>query len=303
MGSAGIGKASRSLVCSTLNRMASWKESKAQKFAPLVATILLVVSEAITYKFPSERQIETQTTLTVIKSSVGVWFGWFAIIFWGACMVCSLMSIATRNKWGWLSFLAFLVCPCVGLSSGLEEMDHTYVDEGSSKDVDGSEYHLLTNSFLQGHKCLLAKVKDRAGSTTTYAILSFASFSGDAEHVRLVRTQGKPEVHAPTITRGRLLIAAFETYAYGAYDLNHKVNHSGSSDDKGYPISKLSPFVLLGPNDIPNQTDFEEALKEDAFNVTDPDVLKSELQNSNPRVREMAKIWLAKLAAKASAKP
>lgn len=81
-------------------------------------------------------------------------------------------------------------------------------------------------------------------------------------------------------------------------DLKHKL----PPNDNKYPNLKLSPFVLLGPNDIPNQSDFEEALK-DEFNVTDPEVLKSELQNSNPRVREMAKKWLSKIALKASVKP
>ena len=272
--------------------MASWRESRAQKLAPLVATLLLAVSETIAFQFPSERQIETHATLAVIKNPVGLWFGWFAIILWVTCVVCSVMSIVTRNKWGLLSFLAVLVCPIVAFFSAFDEAIAMYIDEGSLRDSDGSEYHLFSNSFLQGNKLMLAKVVERSGSRTTYSILSVASNSGDADHVRLIRPKRKPEVHAPTITRGRLLIGAPGGYAYVFCDLKQKLK----------PDLKLSPFVLLGPNDIPNQTDYEEAL-EDQFNVTDPEVLKSELQNSNPRVREMAKKWLAKLAVKASTKP
>ena len=278
--------------------MASWKESRVQKLAPLVATLLLAVSEIIAFQFPSERQIETHAALAVIKSPVGLWFGWFAIILWVTCIVCLVMSIVTRNKWGLLSFLAVLVCPIVAFFSALDESIAMYIDEGSLRDSDGSEYHLFSNSFLQGNKLMLARVVERSGSRTTYSILSVASNSGDANRVRLIRPQGKPEVSAPTITRGRLLIGAPEGYAFVFYDLKQNL----PPNDNNNPNLKLSPFVLLGPNDIPNQTDFEEALK-DEFNVTDPEVLKSELQNSNPRVREMAKKWLVKVAAKAAVKP
>jgi hypothetical protein len=282
---------------------ASWKESRIQRLAPLVITLLLGVCETVAYKFPYERQIETETTLTVVRNSVGGWFETLALIFWAACFVCSLMSLVTRNKWGFLSILGFLVCPCVGLSSGLDNMDHTYIDEGSTKDKDGTEYHLLANSMLQGHKLLLAKVSNRDGSRTSYSIFTMASCSGDSDHVLLIRPQGKRDATAPIITKERLLIAAFGSYAYGAYDLKRPTKHVASEDDRGYPISKVSPFVLIDLNDKPSQTDFEAAIKEDGFNVTDPVVLKSELLNPNPRVRDMAKKWLAKLADKPSRKP
>ena len=132
--------------------MASWKESRVQKLAPLVAMLLLVVSETIAFQFPSERQIETHAALAVIKSPVGLWFGWFAIIFWVACLVCSVMSIVTRNKWGLLSLLAVLVGPIVAFFSALDESIAMYIDEGSVRDRDRSEYHMFSNSFLPGQQ-------------------------------------------------------------------------------------------------------------------------------------------------------
>ena len=212
------------------------------------------------------------------------------------------MSIFTRNKLGWLSFIALLISPVVAFFSAFDEAVAMYVDEGNLIDVNGSEYHLFSNSFLQGNKLMLSRVVERSGSRTIYSILSIGSNSGDAPHVRMIRAQGQPDVHAPTITRGRLLIGAPEAYAYVFYDLNQKVL-SAPSEDHTYSISKVSPFVLLGPNDIQNQPDFDEALKDDGFNVTDPEVLKSELQNPNPRVQEMAKKWLGNLVARAAKKP
>ena len=261
----------------------------------MVATLLLIVSEVLAHYFPSWFQIETQTSLTVIAYPIGAWFEGFALFSWIACIVCSFVSLFTKTKWGLLSFLAFLICPVVALSTGMEQIAETYNHEGELKDVDGSEYHLFSNSFFQGNKLLIAKVNDRTGSRTSYNKLATASCSGDANHLQLIRPQSKPNTSPLNMTKDRLLIGTSgETYAFVAYDLKRQLELS---------ISKVSPFVLLGPQDIPNQSDFEEALKGGPFSVNDSDVLKSELKNANPNVRVMAQKLLTKLSSKAGSGP
>lgn len=275
--------------------MASEKQSKTQKFAPLVATLLLLLSGSLAYYLPSERQIETRTTLTVATNSLGSWFFGLALLCWIACIVCSCISLVGKNKWGFLSFLAVLVYPLIYFSTGLEEAANAYIDEGKLSDSDGSEYHLFSNSFIQGNKLLIAKFNDRKGSRTNYSKLATASWSADADHLQLIRSQSKPSTLPLTITRDRLLIGTIERkYTYVAFDLKRQVN---------FPISKVSPFVLLSAQDTPNQTDFEEALKGDLFSVSDPDVLKSELKNPNQIVREMAQKLLTKSSSKAGLNP
>ena len=275
--------------------MASWKQSKILKVAPLVATLLLILCEVLAHYFPSWYQIESQTSLTVISYAAGAWFEGFAVISWIACFVCSVVSLFTKTKWGFLSFLAFLICPVVAFSTGIEQVAESYNEQGQLTDADGSEYHLFSNSFFQGNKLLIAKVKDRAGARTDFIKLATASNSGDANHLLLIRPQSKPGTSPLTLTKDRLLIGADgATYAFVAYDLKRQVDLS---------ISKVSPFALIGPKDIPNHADFAEALKGDMFSVSDGDVLKSELKNANPTVREMAKQLLAKASSKADSKP
>lgn len=260
-----------------------------------MATFLLILFETLAFQFPSERQIESQTFLTVIANPMGSWFEKFAVISWIACTVSSFLSLFTRSKWGLLSFFAVLICPIVAIFSGVEDSITYYNHEDELKDIEGSEYHLFSNSFFQGNKLLIAKVNDRTGSRTNYAKLASGSFSGDANHVLLIRPQFKSSTSPLTITRGRILLCTYgEKYVFASYDLKRQVDLS---------IDKVSPFVLLGPKDAPNQTDFEEAFKGDPFNVSDPDVLKSELKNANPKVREMAKKLIAKLSLKAGSGP
>ena len=272
--------------------MANWRDSKIQKFAPLAATLLLFVFEGTTLKLPSDRQIETRTTLAIITSSLGSWCENLAMVTWIACLIFSIMSLFTRNKWGLLSILAFLICPIIGIATGFEPAITHYENQGTIKDVDGSEYQAFTNSFLHGNKIILTKVISRTKLRTDYKILTVGSFSGDANRIRLIRPMAKPNTSTLIITKGRQLICSLGTTdTFAAFDLTHQASVG---------ISKVSPFALISPTDTPNRIDFEEARKDDAFNVSDPKVLKTELSNPNSKVREMAREWLNFLATKPS---
>ena len=91
--------------------------------------------------------------------------------------------------------------------------------------------------------------------------------------------------------------------AYVAYDPNKKIAYSQFQQEGAHTITNLSPFVLLDQDDAINDSDAEELLKSAKRENLDPDLIRDDQNNLNPRVRELAEKLVAKLSKEPPQKP
>lgn len=207
-----------------------------------------------------------------------------------ACMV-GLIGKRKRTRLWWLPFSFSIVSPflCCG---GLFNAIISYADMASAKDLDGTEYHLLGESFLQGHTLVIARLKSRVAFVDRYEVIVTSPWEG--EYLEVVRPQDRvTDRPALWLTKDRILVGLpYENDAYVAYDLEKKRPYSLESfnlDDGYADIRTLSPFLLLKSGDVPSESDYKELLNPESNGYPDKYAVELDLYQSDPLRVSLAK--------------
>ena len=244
----------------------------------------------LTSHFPEYEQHTRGDQLSIYQNPWGDKIFIVGVIAWFACLIIAFVSLMKRNWVGFVPlFWAIGICVSpfifVGKTSSDDMGSLSLVD--SIKDVKGNEYHLLGESVIRGHKLVLAKVASKVGFEIRYKILAQSGWT--YYNLCLVRPESNSTNHCLYMSIDQVLVGSDKNHGFLAYDLRGLRECS---------IRDVSNFILIGPNDIPSEPDFQDLLhcKDDAFCKQDAlrksELMKVALNNPNEMVRLMAARYL-----------
>jgi hypothetical protein len=264
------------------------------------AAFALFVAYALMVLLPGESFGRVGAVETV---TINAWRGHFYVLALAssvAACAASLWAMRSQRRWTlWLLFFAGLGSPLICCSGTFDDLGGFH-DAGYVRDKDGTEYHLLKSAFLQGAQLALARLRSRVGPLEEYEVLVESPWEESFGFLAVVRPQASTETEL-YLTEDRMLVGVpHGNMAFLAYDLTlrkaysqiYNVNEHGYAD-----MRELSPFLLLGSDDVPRESDFKSLMKPKSFGRPYPQAVQKDLTSPNVGVRELARRLLADLRA------
>jgi hypothetical protein len=158
---------------------------------------------------------------------------------------------------------------------------------GAVRDADGTLYCFAESSFLQGQMLTLARLQDEATFTRTLQPLVVTNGDNPRSFLLVVRPSGSSQGYGQVLLTesGWVLGLRHESRCYVAYN---RVTKEIFGHDT---VERLSPFMLLGTDDVPSESDvatIEEALITSRRGAPTTDAIREGLTHPNPLVRVLA---------------
>ena len=289
---------------STMREIAS-KYAKGEGYFCGCLLTFLVVGDFFIWKTPYE-EFESEGMLRVnsLPDQVAI-----ATLIVGALILgLAIRRIFCREKLGWLFCGTSLLSP---LCCGLGEFRNGFLmhqEVSTVMDSQGREYRLFRWDGLQGSDFDLVRLESRGFGFEKFRILAsgptkYEDDGSTADFLDMVRPSGQAQEREFRLVAGRYILEApdsrrtvfaYDTVVDRAYSVECSDSHSDPRSTC-FSMKQLSPFVELGESDTPNEDDFKELMKCEEHGCPTPDAIVADLQNPNPRVRDMVQTLLERL--------
>ena len=238
------------------------------------------------YAFPPSKNEYSGPSSTITINRWWEPLGWATAALLLVNLVLSFRWQLQRRVLWWVPLSFALAGPllcCGGLFNGLI----SYGDLASVKDRDGTEYHLLGQSFLQGSDLAIGRLQSRFGFLEQYEVIVTSPWEQSFGYLEVVRPEDRVTEEAGLwLTKDRVLVGLpYGNDAYLAYDLEAKRPYSQifNSNELNYTdIRNLSPFLLLKSGDVPSERDFKELLNPESYGYPDKFAVDLDLYQSDP---------------------
>ena len=168
---------------------------------------------------------------------------------------------------------------------------------GSVTAPDGHVYAYVESIFLQGQTLVIGRDAGDGWLYHSYQIVGETNQDPPRLWIPLVRPAGAKDEYGQLYCSdsGVVIGIPFENHCFMAYDV-HAQQFFGhpSSNRPGEEITKISPFVLIGPDTQLHQPDvirIQDAARNRRSNserVLSTDALRQALDHPNPEVRSLA---------------
>lgn len=250
-------------------------------------TMLLVISYILVLSFPRSAWDDTSKFIIVNPLRDHI----CELTFWIALITFSLTIAALIHR------KRFAVCSLIVTgSSPLVFIGALIADLGAHEDVesircqDGAEYHMLASHFLQGSHLAIGRLEGQDLFHNRMRVVAWSPWEEAFGYLGIVRPKTLLGGHKLLLTHSQMLVGVVgENMAFLAYDVKSGRWYGQPGDNTEQAVWTLSPFLLLGPEDVPNEEDFKALLDPNNFGRPDATAVLADFNNPNPRVREMAK--------------
>jgi hypothetical protein len=268
------------------------KSSTAVSIFAVATTGLMILTLWLVVAFPYTSHTEAGKVLTITTNPNAANLQFIGLAIWVGGIVASILCLIRKSWFGFLPFAMVMASPIVIFFAAFEHVDE-FRDASMIQDEAGNEYHLLMSHFLQGSTLYIAKVTERHGNQTSYQILANSPWEESFGYLGVIRPSSAPESPSLYLTFDHILVGIpSSNRAYFGYDLEKNEMYSFADERNAKDIRSLSPFLLLGKDDTPSEEDFMILKTTTEFGEPNLDVIRLDLQNQNPKVREMAQALL-----------
>lgn len=193
---------------------------------------------------------------------------------------------------GWIAFAIGASSPlflCVGVGNDLG----AFMDAGSVRDVDGTEYHLLESAFLQGSELAIGRLRRRSGPIEEFEVLVDSPWEEHFGFLSIVRSQDASRDRRMYLTKESVLVGVpYGNKAFLGYDLGNRKAYSQifNANEEGYAdMRKLSPFLLLGAEDAPRESDVRTLFDPKSTGRPFPEAIARDRESPNHEVAELTR--------------
>lgn len=257
----------------------------------LALTGILVISWCLLFFTSNSVRLGQELTINTAHG----WFYPIVIVVGVLALIGSIWALSANNGIGVVSLVAVVVSPVVMFFAGIFEAGD-YSSVAMARDVDGTEYHLLDSHFLQGSSLAIGRLTKRNAFQTKFDLLIESGCEDTFGFLSLVRPNRKTDECLIALTSNHVVVGAEQGYkCYLAYDLRNRKAYSQSGNSSGEvstSIQSMSPFVLLGPHDLPKKEDYKLLFDPKSTGLPDVKAVEADLQNPNPAVRVMARRYI-----------
>ena len=267
-----------------------------------IATMSLIVSLILIYFCPTCTNGLTrgQPDRYVTFDSLAPYYYHLGLLSFVGCLVAGIIVLRTKQRVGNIAIaavLAMMVSPIVVLFCEFRDAA-PFNDLASLKDGSNGEYHLFYSSFLMGREIAIGKLVNHFGFRTTYHIVASGPGERMYGNLAVVRKEGAADEVLFALSPKKIIVGGLtQNMALVAYDVSHSMAYEAEINNNQHFVFELSPFLLLNSKDTPSQADFKDLMEPEyvgQFHQT----VAPDLNNSNPKIREMARKYLKKYPAK-----
>lgn len=238
---------------------------------------------------PESMYADGEQRIIFLDSETGVggavfWAGFVlaaVAIFW-----VGIRALVAKRGVGWLLLIGLACCPGVGIWGLFRMKDPIrYQDIGRLRGPDGGEYRLLHRESLVISGLAIGRARREVGGGTEFRALAFSGAEPHEGYLSVVRPKRLKGENNLVLTNAGVLVGIMEeNKAFLAWDTRTEKEYSDAMMPETF-----SPFFLIGPNDEPNESDFQALMNEKSSRLAKPEKVALDLDHPNPRVREMAR--------------
>lgn len=213
------------------------------------------------------------------------------------CFVGCIACYFVKGRKKWFAVIPTLVLLASPMFVVLAIFEHggDFHDGAMVKGADGQEYHLLVSHFMQGSEIALGRLESKSATVSKFEKLADSPWEESWGYLTIIRpaqlADQKTNVYGTNlyISSDNILLGSFGNHVYVAFDLTRQIAYSQFKDDpKKHHVRELSSFLLLGPEDTPSEQDIKDLPSNNEFGLIEQDSWRHELNNPNPKVRELA---------------